>query len=152
MWNATRQPTRRGSRCADTSIPTSVQVDENGFFIGVNGDYRVYDVKIFDKASGTYKELDRNGKYIFAGVDYYILSYGSGMSMFKDAIIVGNEGLLDVEALEMYITDNLKGVIGEEYKNFDNRITFTDGKTKTSLDITDNPEYAEAEKYVLDNG
>ena len=109
------------------SIPSSVQVDENGFFTKVTGDYRVYNVKVYDKESGTYKDLELDKKYNFASSDYYILSYGSGMSMFKDAKVIESEGMLDVEVLERYITDNLNGVIGDEYKNVVNRITFTDG-------------------------
>lgn len=113
------------------SIPTSVKVDDNGFFTKVDGEYRVYDVKILDKESGTYKPLELDKTYIFAGADYYVLNFGSGMAMFKDAKVVEREGMLDVEALERYITDNLNGVIGEEYKDVANRITFTDGYTKT---------------------
>ena len=109
------------------SIPSSIKVDENGFFTKVNGDYRVYDVKVLDKESGNYKALDLDRKYILAAADYYILNFGSGMSMFKDAKVVESEGMLDVEVLERYITDNLNGVIGEEYKDVVNRITFTDG-------------------------
>ena len=112
------------------SIPSSIKVDENGFFEEVAGDYRVYDVKIFDKESGIYKDIDLDEKYIFASSDYYILNFGSGMSMFKDAKVVESEGMLDVEVLERYITDNLNGVIGEEYKEVVNRITFTDGYIK----------------------
>ena len=109
------------------SIPSSVLVDENGFFTKVTGDYRVYNVKVYDKESGTYKDLELDKKYNFASSDYYILNYGSGMSMFKDAKVIESEGMLDVEVLERYITDNLNGVIGDEYKNVENRITFTDG-------------------------
>lgn len=109
------------------SIPSSIKVDENGFFTKVDGDYRVYDVKVLDKESGNYKALELDKKYILAAADYYILNFGSGMSMFKDAKVVESEGMLDVEVLERYITDNLNGVIGEEYKNVVNRITFTDG-------------------------
>lgn len=109
------------------SIPSSIKVDENGFFTKVDGDYRVYDVKVLDKESGNYKALELDKKYIFAAADYYILNFGSGMSMFKDAKVVESEGMLDVEVLERYITDNLNGVIGEEYKDVVNRITFTDG-------------------------
>ncbi|MEE0899191.1 MAG: 5'-nucleotidase C-terminal domain-containing protein, partial [Acutalibacteraceae bacterium] len=109
------------------SIPSSIKVDENGFFTKVDGDYRVYDVKVLDKESGNYKALELDKKYILAAADYYILNFGSGMSMFKDAKIVESEGMLDVEVLERYITDNLNGVIGEEYKDVVNRITFTDG-------------------------
>ena len=47
--------------------------------------------------------------------------------MFKDAKILSRDGLLDVEVLEKYIVENLGGVIGENYANVDNRITFTDG-------------------------
>ena len=109
------------------SIPSSIKVDENGFFTKVDGDYRVYNVKVLDKESGNYKALELDKKYILAAADYYILNFGSGMSMFKDAKVVESEGMLDVEVLERYITDNLNGVIGEEYKDVVNRITFTDG-------------------------
>ena len=109
------------------SIPSSIKVDETGFFTKVDGDYRVYDVKVLDKESGNYKALELDKKYILAAADYYILNFGSGMSMFKDAKVVESEGMLDVEVLERYITDNLNGVIGEEYKDVVNRITFTDG-------------------------
>ena len=109
------------------SIPSSIKVDENGFFTKVDGDYRVYDVKVLDKESGNYKALELDKKYILAAADYYILNFGSGMSMFKDAKVVESEGMLDVEVLERYITDNLNDVIGEEYKDVVNRITFMDG-------------------------
>ena len=140
----------------DKSIPSSVKVDDNGFFTKVDGEYRVYDVKIFDKESGEYKPLELNKTYVFAGADYYVLNFGSGMAMFKDAKVVESEGMLDVEVLERYITDNLNGVIGEEYKNMNSRITFTEGKANSSLDkfsdLTVGAEYSEAAKFVLDNG
>lgn len=139
----------------DKSIPSSVTVDENGFFQEVNGEYRVYDVKVLDKESGTYKDLELDKNYTISSFDFYIINYGSGMSMFEGANIIENEGMLDVEALEMYITSNLNGIIGEEYKELNPRITFTDGKTKTSTEFFDLPEdseYADAAKFVLDNG
>jgi hypothetical protein len=78
------------------------------------------------------------------------------MSMFANANIIDKAGMLDVEVLEMYITDNLNGVIGEEYKNPNPRITFTEGKTNESShtfdDIAEDSEYADAVKYVLDSG
>ena len=109
------------------AIPSSIKVDENGFFSKVDGDYRVYNVKVLDEESGNYKALELDKKYILAAADYYILNFGSGMSMFKDANVVESEGMLDVEVLERYITDNLNGVISEEYKDVVNKITFTDG-------------------------
>ena len=109
------------------SIPTSVKVDANGFFEKVDGAYRVYNVKVLDKTSGEYKALDPNGKYILAGFNYFILDFGGGMTMFKDAKILDAEGTLDVELLENYIVEHLGGVIGEEYAEVKPNISFTDG-------------------------
>ncbi len=111
------------------AIPSSVEVDENGFFTKVDGAYRVYDVKVLDKNSDTYKPLDPEGKYVLAGFNYFLLDFGGGMTMFKDAKILDAEGTLDVELLEMYITDHLDGVIGETYAETNTSITFTDGES-----------------------
>ena len=134
----------------DKSIPSSIKVDDQGFFISVEGDYRVYDVKVLDKESGEYKALELDKKYIIAASDYYILDFGGGLSMFKDANVVESEGMLDIEILERYITDNLNGVIGEEYKDISQRIIFTDGKVNDASD--DFSKDAEAVSFVLDNG
>ena len=109
------------------SIKSSVKLDENGFFVEVEGDRRVYDVEILDKKTGEYKPLVLDKTYTIAAVNYYLIEFGGGMSMFKDAKILSRDGLLDVEVLEKYIVENLGGVIGENYANVDNRITFTDG-------------------------
>ena len=109
------------------SLPSSVKLDENGFFVEVEGDYRVYNVEILDKASGEYKPLSLEKSYTLAAVNYYLIDVGGGMSMLKDAKILQNEGILDVEVLEQYIVEDLGGVIGEKYASADNRITFTDG-------------------------
>ncbi len=109
----------------NTQIPTSVTTDDNGFFTGVDGDYRVYDVKVLDKESSEYLDLDLSKNYVLAGFNFHLLSLGDGMAMFKDAKLIDAEGTLDIELLENYITDNLGGIIGEEYANPQGRITFT---------------------------
>ncbi len=111
----------------NTAIPTSVKTDENGFFTGVDGEYRVYGVKVLDKESGEYRDLDPNKKYVLAGFNYHLLSQGDGMAMFKDANPTQAEGTLDIELLENYIVDHLGGTIGEEYAQPQGRITFTEG-------------------------
>ena len=110
----------------NTSIPSAVKLDENGFFDCVDGDYRVYDVKVLDKKSGEYQDLELDKKYVLAGFNYHLVSSGDGMSMFKEATLIDDEGPLDVELLERYIVDYLDGVIGEKYSNPQGRITFTD--------------------------
>lgn len=111
----------------NTSIPSSVTLFANGFFSHVDGDYRVYDVKVLDKESGEYRALELDKKYVLAGFNYHLVSSGDGMTMFKGATLIDDEGTLDVELLENYIVDYLGGVIGEDYANPQGRITFTDG-------------------------
>ena len=127
------------------SIPTSVKVDENGFFEKVDGAYRVYNVKVLDKTSGEYKALDPNGKYVLAGFNYFILDFGGGMTMFKDAKILDAEGTLDVELLENYIVEHLGGVIGEEYAEVKPNISFTDGVITETPDNNENNEQEDKE-------
>jgi 2',3'-cyclic-nucleotide 2'-phosphodiesterase (5'-nucleotidase family) len=111
----------------NTSIPSSVVLNEQEEFIGVSGQYRVYDIEIFNKETGKYEPIDLNKTYTMAASNYYLLEYGSGMTMLKDAKIIQNEGMLDVEALERYIVEALDGTIGEEYAEVKNNITFTEG-------------------------
>jgi len=127
------------------SIPTSVKVDENGFFEKVDGAYRVYNVKVLDKTSGEYKALDPNGKYVIAGFNYFLLDFGGGMTMFKDAKILDAEGTLDVELLENYIVEHLGGVIGEEYAEVKPNISFTDGVITETPDNNENNEQEDKE-------
>jgi hypothetical protein len=93
----------------------------------VDGEYRVYGVKVLDKESGEYRDLDLNKKYVLAGFNYHLLAQGDGMAMFKDAKLIDAEGTLDIELLENYIVDHLGGTIGEEYAQPQGRITFTEG-------------------------
>ena len=123
------------------SIPSSVQLDENGFFVKVDGAYRVYNVKVLNQQSGAYEELKPDGKYVMAGFNYFLIDFGGGMSMFKDATLIDAEGTLDVEMLETYIVEHLGGVIGEDYAQVTPNITFTDGETTDMIgDTAPQPE------------
>ena len=92
----------------DTSIPSSVTLDENNMFSGVAGDYRVRNVMVCGEP------LDLEKKYTIASESYYLGDGGDGLAMFsKDDIIAVM--MVDNEALMDYITDTLGGVVGEEY-------------------------------------
>lgn len=108
----------------DTTIPTSVKLDENGSFISVDGEYRVRDIKVYNKNTKQYEDIDLEKEYTFASSNYFILDLGSGMTMFKDVEIVQNNGVLDVEVLEQYITEYLDGIVGDKYKEVTPNITF----------------------------
>ena len=108
----------------NTQISSSVIINELEEFQGVSGEYRVYDIKIFDRETGTYEPIILNKEYTIAAANYYLLDYGSGMTMLKNVKILSNDGMLDVEALEQYIVQELNGKIGQEYADVETNITF----------------------------
>lgn len=110
----------------NTSIPSSVLTNELEEFQGVEGEYRVYDIKIFNRETQTYEPIILDKKYTIAAANYYLLDCGSGMTMFENVEILRNDGMLDVEALERYIVEELNGNIGQEYANVKNNIAFTE--------------------------
>ena len=110
----------------DPMIPTSVKLDENGVFESVEGARRVSNIKVFNRESGEYEPLDDEKIYSFTTHNHYLEDFGGGMSMFKDAERVENLGILDIELLEKYITENLGGTVGEKYATVTERINFID--------------------------
>lgn len=112
----------------NTSIPSSVVLDEYEDFAGVSGQYRVYNIKVLNRENGAYEPLDLGKTYTIAATNYYLLEYGSGLKMLENSKILQNDGLLDVEALESYITNELGGTVGQDYAETKVNITFTDGE------------------------
>jgi len=106
----------------DDTIPSSVVLDENLMFVAVEGSRRVKDVKVLDRERGEYLPIDLTKTYTVASHSYLLLEQGGGASMFRDAKVVKNDGMLDVELLEMYITEHLNGTIGTEYADWQGRI------------------------------
>lgn len=111
----------------NTSIEPSVELDENGMFVSVRGEYRVYNIKVFDPESQKYEPLELEKKYTVAGTNHSLLEGGGGISMFGDAAVLKNDCELDVNILERYITEHLGGTIGAQYASVSQSITFTDG-------------------------
>lgn len=115
----------------DPSVPTSVELDENEVFLRVNGPYRVKNVTVLDKETGAYVPLNPEKAYVIASHNYLLVDHGSGASMFDHIKILSDDGLLETEMLETYLTDHLNGVIGEEYAAAQGRIHITDGSLST---------------------
>ena len=46
--------------------------------------------------------------------------------MLKDSTLLSDTGILDIELLENYITENLNGVVGKEYEKSQQRINVLD--------------------------
>ena len=134
----------------DTSINSSVVVDENEVFQKLGEEQRVYDIKVNGE------ELDLNKKYTISSSSF-ILGGGDGYSMFsncetlKTSIGVDNSVLLD------YIQNNLNGTIPSIYRATEGRMIKTNGKIYGDIGISlfgfDNftfaPELITFHKYIV---
>ena len=72
-----------------TDIPNTVQTDEKNVWIGsATGTPRVQNVKIYDKATGSYLPLDPGATYALAGMNYTLRNLGDGFAMFDGAELI----------------------------------------------------------------
>ena len=72
-----------------TDIPNTVQTDEKNVWIGsATGTPRVQNVKIYDKASGSYLPLDPGATYALAGMNYTLRNLGDGFAVFDGAELI----------------------------------------------------------------
>ena len=93
----------------DLSVESSVLLDENGMFQGVEGEYRVKDVTIGGEP------LDLEATYTLASHNYKLKDCGDGYTMFQDNVFLQDSVMLDNQVLINYIIDGLGGIVGEEY-------------------------------------
>ena len=113
----------------DISINSPVIIDDNGSFQKIEGERRVYDVKINGE------KLDINKIYTISS-NSFILSGGDGYSMFIGLKIIETSIGLDNEIFIKYIKDNLKGIIPLKYKETEGRIIITNGKIYDNIKIS----------------
>lgn len=92
-----------------TYIASSVKLDENGMFAGIEGEYRVKNVKV----GGEDLVLDKI--YTLASHNYMLKNGGGGFNMFMNCKLLQDEVMIDNQVLINYITGTLGGVVGEAY-------------------------------------
>lgn len=105
----------------DTTIHSTVVMDENGLFQYVGSKRKVKNVKVLNRHSGKYVPLRTSEHYKLATVNYILLDYGCGYT-FPSKENVSREEFSDIDVMEQYITQNLKGHVGKEYAEPQNRI------------------------------
>lgn len=105
----------------DTSVASTVEVDEKGMFTGVKGARRVKDVMVLD--GDNYVAIDPAKTYTLASHNYMIKSCGDGYTMFADDKLLIDEGMIDNQVLITYLTDYLNGSVSAKYETADGRIT-----------------------------
>jgi len=93
----------------DASVPSSVETDENGMFKGVSGDYRVKDVKVYNKETGEYEPLDLEKEYQLGGINYILRNNGNGLTVFEGDQLtvdyVGQDYLIMAEYIKSFAQD-----------------------------------------------
>ena len=92
-----------------TYIESTAKQDENGMFAGVEGEYRVKNVKV----GGEDLVLDK--VYTVASHNYMLKNGGDGFNMFVNCKLLQDEVMIDNQVLINYITGTLGGVVGEAY-------------------------------------
>ena len=96
----------------DTEWPASLQQDEKGVWIGgPTGGYRVHDVQVYNKETGTYEPLDLAASYNLAGYNYTLRDLGDGFNMFDGAVNVLDYVMEDYMVLANYITAFESGLV-----------------------------------------
>ncbi len=96
-----------------TDIPNTVQTDEKNVWIGsATGTPRVQNVKIYDKASGSYLPLDPGATYALAGMNYTLRNLGDGFAMFDGAELIKDYVSEDYLVMSTYAM-SFGGVDGE---------------------------------------
>lgn len=93
----------------DLNVEPTVEVNADGMFTGVSGEYRVKNVKVGDEP------LDLTKTYTLASHNYMLKSAGDGMAMFQGCTLLQDSVMIDNQVLINYIVDVLGGVVGEDY-------------------------------------
>ena len=99
----------------DTSIPCTVQEDENGIWTGgPTGEYRVHNVMIYNKETNEWEDLKLDGEYNLAGYNYTLRDLGDGFAMFDGAVNVLDYVMEDYMVLANYVQGFENGAIGAD--------------------------------------
>ena len=83
-------------------IPSTVQQESKIWTGAPTGDYRVQNVKIYDKDLGEYVPIDPEAKYNLAGYNYTLRDMGDGFNMFDGAELVKDYVMEDYLVLANY--------------------------------------------------
>lgn len=149
----------------NTQLPSSIVVDDTGAFVEVSGARRVSDVMVENRETGAYEPIDPDATYTLAGHNYMLKQGGDGFTMFgEDNIkLLLDETMVDNEVLIDYLTENLDGVIGEEYADpyGQGRITINNEPVEIPeepagdlpfIDVDPDSWYYGAVEYAYENG
>jgi len=87
----------------DGKVKSNIVKDSDGMFKSVDGEYRVKDVKVYNRDNGQYEPIDTEKIYTIGGADYLLRNSGNGLKMFGDNPIIIDHIALDYMILAEYI-------------------------------------------------
>lgn len=123
------------------AIPTPVTLDpDSGMLVSIEGERRVFDATIGGEP------IDPDATYIVASHDYMLKNAGGGFTMFEGNTLLMDAVMLDNQVLINYITDELGGVVGEQYAEPQGRIT------RLGVDVDPTSEAASAISRLFTEG
>jgi len=121
----------------DTTIPSTVQADEKGVWIGgPTGEYRVKNVEILNKETGKYEPIDLTAKYNLAGYNYTLRDLGDGFAMFDGAVNVLDYVMEDYMVLANYV----QSFEGGKVTGYDNEADWNNITVVTEAETPAEPE------------
>ena len=96
----------------DVSVPSTISADENGIWTGSpTGEYRVHDVKVYNKQTDSWDELEPEAEYNLAGYNYTLRDLGDGFAMFDGAVNILDYVMEDYLVLANYVEAFEDGVV-----------------------------------------
>lgn len=88
----------------DGTIESSLVQDDKGVWVsGPTDEYRVKNVKVYNKETDTYEALDLTASYNLAGYNYTLRDLGDGFAMFDGAVNVLDYVMEDYMVLANYV-------------------------------------------------
>ena len=111
-WSARYAPNEDGSFLhvsgitykINTSIENTAVADEYDVWISGPEKYRVHDIKVYNKNTNSWEDLDLNAKYNLAGYNYTLRDLGGGFAMLDGAVNVLDYVAEDYMVLANYIS------------------------------------------------
>jgi len=86
------------------NVASTVQKDANGTWTGgPTGDYKVSNVQVYNRVQNAYEDLNLEGTYTLAGINYTLRNGGDGCAMFAGSTLVKDYIAEDYIAFSEYL-------------------------------------------------
>ena len=103
----------------DTSVDSTVTMDDNGMFTGIAGERRVKDVMVLQNEE--YVPIDPAAVYSIASTTYVLYEGGDGNNVLNNCERLIADGPVDIQILIDYF--KYLGTVPENYRTTEGRIT-----------------------------